>query len=179
MQVAARGERFAALGWIGLKPMHIGRTDPSDESVDRLVALDDRDVDDLQRILGKLRQCPADADRPSESGALEDKARSLLEDRRRRAEIFGATMFAEPAWEMLLILYSNGAGARVTQSSLSELSGASRSTAMRWIEFLDDRGLIRREPHPTDLRSTVVSVSEKGRQLLDLYLSDTRSFGQL
>ena len=69
--------------------MHIGRTDPSDEAADRLVALDERDVHDLQRILGKLRQCPADADRPSESGALEDKARSLLEDRRRRADACG------------------------------------------------------------------------------------------
>ena len=159
--------------------MHIGRTDPSDEAADRLVALDERDVHDLQRILGKLRQCPTEVDCGSESGALENKARNLLEDRRRRSEIFGATMFAEPAWEMLLILYSNGAGARVTQSSLSELSGASRSTAMRWIEFLGDRGLISREPHPTDLRSTVVSVSEKGRQLLGLYLSETRHFGQL
>lgn len=161
--------------------MHIGRTDPSDESVDRIVALDNRDVDDLQRILGKLRQCPSEQGRPAESSGsgLEERARNLLDNRRRRAAIFGATMFAEPAWEMLLILYSSGAGARVTQSNLGELSGASRSTAMRWIEFLEDRSLIRREPHPTDLRSNFVTLSERGRKLMDLYLSDTRYFGQL
>ena len=173
MQVAAQGGTFAALGMDWTHAMHIGRTDPLDDTADRLVSLDDRDVDDLQRILSKLQQCPSEPGRRPGGGGLEDKARALLDNRKRRATIFGATMFAEPAWEMLLILYSSGAGARVTQSSLSELSGASRSTAMRWIEFLDDRGLIRRDPHPTDLRSTVVSVSEKGRQLLDLYLSET------
>jgi DNA-binding MarR family transcriptional regulator len=173
VQVAARGGSFAALGWIGLTPMHIGRTDPSDDTVDRLVSLDDRDVDDLQRILGKLQQCPSEPGRESGGRGLEDKARSLLESRKRRAAIFGATMFAEPAWEMLLILYSSGQGARHTQSNLGELSGASRSTAMRWIEYLTDRELIRREPHPTDLRSNFVSLTDKGRQLLDLYLSET------
>jgi DNA-binding MarR family transcriptional regulator len=53
------------------------------------------------------------------------------------------------------------------------LSGASRSTAMRWIEFLAGRDLVRREDHPTDKRRNFVSLTEKGRHLLDLYLSET------
>jgi DNA-binding MarR family transcriptional regulator len=158
--------------------MHNDRSDIPD-NVYRLVSLDERDVEDLHRLLGKLR------DRSLEAGAkdsevpdgeelkLEQRARRLLENRRKRVAIFGAQMFAEPAWDMLLLLYLSGRGRRQTQSSLCELSGASRSTAMRWIEFLAGRDLVRREDHPTDKRRNFVSLTEKGRHLLDLYLSET------
>jgi DNA-binding MarR family transcriptional regulator len=149
------------------------------DNVYRLVSLDERDVDDLHRLLGKLRdRSPVsetpDAEVPDgEELKLEQRARRLLENRRRRIAIFGAQMFAEPAWDMLLLLFLSGRGRRQTQSSLCELSGASRSTAMRWIEFLAGRGLVRREDHPTDKRHNFVSLTEKGRHLLDLYLSET------
>jgi len=158
--------------------MHNERSDIPD-NVYRLVSLDERDVDDLHRLLGKLRdRSPVsetqDAEVPdSEELKLEQRARRLLENRRKRVAIFGAQMFAEPAWDMLLLLYLSGRGRRQTQSSLCELSGASRSTAMRWIEFLAGRGLVRREDHPTDKRQNFVSLTEKGRHLLDLYLSET------
>ena len=158
--------------------MYNERSDIPD-NVYTLVSLDERDVEDLHRLLGKLR------DRSLEAGAkdsevpdgeelkLEQRARRLLENRRKRVAIFGAQMFAEPAWDMLLLLYLSGRGRRQTQSSLCELSGASRSTAMRWIEFLAGRDLVRREDHPTDKRRNFVSLTEKGRHLLDLYLSET------
>jgi DNA-binding MarR family transcriptional regulator len=149
------------------------------DNVYRLVSLDERDVDDLHRLLGKLRdRSPVsetpDAEVPDgEELKLEQRARRLLENRRKRIAIFGAQMFAEPAWDMLLLLFLSGRGRRQTQSSLCELSGASRSTAMRWIEFLAGRGLVQREDHPTDKRHNFVSLTEKGRHLLDLYLSET------
>ena len=158
--------------------MHNDRSDIPD-NVYRLVSLDERDVEDLHRLLGKIRdRSPVsetqDAEVPdSEELKLEQRARRLLENRRKRVAIFGAQMFAEPAWDMLLLLYLSGRGRRQTQSSLCELSGASRSTAMRWIEFLAGRGLVRREDHPTDKRQNFVSLTEKGRHLLDLYLSET------
>jgi DNA-binding MarR family transcriptional regulator len=153
--------------------------DPSD-NVYRLVSLDGRDVEDLHRLLGKLRtpdlraaeEC--DAETPDgERASLEQRARGMLESRRRRVAIFGPQIFAEPAWDMLLILYLSGGGRRQTQTSLGELSGASRSTAMRWIDYLACRDLVRREEHPTDKRRNFVSLTEKGRNLLDLYLSET------
>ena len=153
--------------------------DPSD-NVYRLVSLDGRDVDDLHRLLGKLRQSGTppieeqDAEiLDSDRARLEQRARALLESRRRRVAIFGPQMFAEPAWDMLLILYLSGGGRRQTQTNLGELSGASRSTAMRWIDYLSCRDLLRREDHPNDKRRNFVSLTEKGRHLLDLYLSET------
>jgi DNA-binding MarR family transcriptional regulator len=144
----------------------------------RLVSLDERDVEALHRLLGKLRfgHLPAndeDGTSGSTHGELEQRARALLESRRRRTAIFGPQMFAEPAWDMLLVLYVNSGGRRQTQTSLGELSGATRSTAMRWIDFLAVRDLIQRDEHPTDRRRNFVSLTEKGRQLLDLYFSET------
>lgn len=159
--------------------MHDDHRSDIPDNVYRLVSLDERDVDDLHRLLGKLRdRSPAsgtqDAEVPDgEKLKLEQRARRLLENRRKRIEIFGAQMFAEPAWDMLLLLFLSGRGRRQTQSSLCELSGASRSTAMRWIEFLARRDLVRREDHPTDKRHNFVTLTEKGRHLLDLYLSET------
>ena len=158
--------------------MYNERSDIPD-NVYTLVSLDERDVEDLHRLLGKLRDRSLDSGAPDaevfdgEELKLEQRARRLLENRRKRIAIFGAQMFAEPAWDMLLLLFLSGRGRRQTQSSLCELSGASRSTAMRWIEFLAGRGLVRREDHPTDKRHNFVSLTEKGRHLLDLYLSET------
>lgn len=151
------------------------------EDEDRLVSLGPRDVADLKRLLAKLDPA-GDVSMPSErakghSGNDDQsrtrRVRQLLDQRRKRIAIFGRQMFAEPAWEMLLLLYLSETGQRLTQSSLTELSGASRSTGMRWIEYLADHGLVVREDHPTDKRRNFVNLSEKGRDLLNLYLSET------
>ena len=156
--------------------MHKGRPQaPADE--DRPVSLDPRDLEDLRRLIAKLgppappapSEVPADNDRQSFSGRVKE----LLFQRRKRSEIFGPQMFGEPGWDMLLELYADDGGRRHSQSSLCELSGASRSTAMRWIDYLAERGLIHREEHPTDKRRNFVGLSATGREMLELYLSET------
>ena len=148
----------------------------------KLVSLTTQDVEDLHRILAKLdphgRPSRISSARTSvrahnDSEPLVQRAQQLFENRRKRIAVFGPQMFAEPAWEMLLILYLSDGGPRHTQTSLTELSGASRSTGMRWIDFLDGQGLVRREEHPTDRRRNFVSLSDNGRNLLELYLSET------
>jgi DNA-binding MarR family transcriptional regulator len=44
---------------------------------------------------------------------------------------------------------------------------------MRWIDYLVRKGLAYREDHPTDKRRNFIALSDKGRQLLELYLSET------
>lgn len=153
--------------------------DLPETSADRFEPFDERDVEDLQRLLGKIRNALFEkaprGDAPASGSAAErneERARQQLQDRRKRAALFGQGMAAEPAWDMLLILYLSARG-RQTQSRLGELSGASRTTAMRWIDYLSDRELVEREAHPTDLRKNFVFLTEKGRRLLDLYLSET------
>lgn len=158
--------------------MHKERPQPF-ENEHRLVSLNRQDVEDLRRLLAKLSPAHLYAARKGEVRADNDsepllqRARDALEMRRKRIAIFGPQMFAEPAWEMLLILYLSEGGQRHSQSSLSELSGASRSTGMRWIDYLVGHGLMLREEHPTDKRRNFVNLSKNGRELLELYLSET------
>jgi DNA-binding MarR family transcriptional regulator len=145
------------------------------------VALSERDIAEAKRLLAIIAGAEPDV-RPTEherAPAQEDQdrlkpfARQLYEQRQKRIGLFGSQMFGEPAWEMLLILYLDEGSQRVLQTRLTELSGATRSTAARWIDYLIGRGFVRREGHPTDKRRSFVSLTDKGRNLLELYLSET------
>lgn len=148
-----------------------------------VVKLTRSDADEARRLLSLLS-----GDRPAGTGRLaaelwprhgadipllQRRARDILANRRRRHDIFGRAMFGEPAWEMLLLLYAMDSEARQTISRLADLAGASKSTALRWIDYLDAQRLIRREPHPTDRRAAFVELTEKGSRAVELYLSDT------
>lgn len=163
--------------------MNNGRPHPPDNE-HRLVSLDPRDLADLRRLVGKLqpedraaatepKREPAVAPGEKDSDLLRQRAVTILDNRRKRSAIFGRQMFAEPAWEMILVLYIDDRGRRHTQSSLAEVSGGSRSTGMRWIDYLLNEDLIIRDDHPTDKRRHIVQLSAKGRELVELYLSET------
>jgi DNA-binding MarR family transcriptional regulator len=108
---------------------------------------------------------------------LRARAREIVESRQQRLQLFGAGMFTETAWDLLLLLYLGQPGARQTISSLALAAGSSKSTAIRWFAYLEHRKLAQREPHPTDKRAAFVSLTEKGRDLLDAYLAGTLTNG--
>ena len=153
------------------------RTDP------HTITFTERDVEDASRLLSIIAggkpepQATPPPGRVDLSQADEDRlktcARRLYEERQRRSLHFGSQMFGEPAWEILLILYLEDGGERQSQARLVELSGASRSTGQRWVDHLVRKDLARREEHPTDKRRNFISLSDKGRDLLNLYLSET------
>ncbi len=101
-------------------------------------------------------------------------ARAILEDRKRRCQIFNPGMFGEPGWDLLLNLYvMDRDGPRLTIGKLAQLAGVSLSTGLRWMEYLKDQGLITRVDHPTDARTAFVALTDKAREALGLYLSQT------
>lgn len=159
--------------------MNYGPDQQADEEP-TLVKLSRRDVQDARRLLTVLLNGDADAAFAGrtlpgvsvDSNSLDRRAREIFARRQRRINHFGKAMFGEPAWEMVLLLYMTNTGPRLTVSRLAELSGASRSTALRWIDYLEDRELVRREAHPTDKRAAFVELSAKGRRMLDTYLSE-------
>jgi DNA-binding MarR family transcriptional regulator len=154
--------------------------DPSEDDTGpdvRLVPLTRRDLDDAHRLFSLL----TDAAQPRAGGTSEEpsherlleRAREIFRHRRKRLEIFGRGMFGEPAFEMLLLLYIAQSGNRYTAGQLGQLSGASKSTASRWIDYLEREQWIQRRPHPTDLRLAFVTLTDKGIQRIELYLSET------
>lgn len=107
---------------------------------------------------------------------LIERARRTYVDRARRARIFNDGMFGEPAWDMLLALYVTDTGQRHTVSGLISLAGVPYTTAQRWLDFLEKKEeLVARRPSATDGRVFIIELTEKARDALDLYFSDSSS----
>ena len=138
-----------------------------------------REIDNAERMLSTFEPLepnvkikPGGGTCRSETGdgeLLQKQALEILALRRRRHSVFGKAMFGEPAWEMLLLLY--GLGIRQTVTRLAEHACASKSTSIRWIDYLEAQRLVAREQHPTDKRVVYVDLTEKGRERIRLYLS--------
>ena len=159
---------------------------PSDAETKRTVTLSHKDLSaarHLLRLLLGVDQAPSDdllRPQPTRRSA-ETQRTSLLtlaqdefHNRRRRVSVFGQSMFGEAAWDMLLALYIlDMSGQRQTVGSLLHFSGTPMSTAKRWLDFLSAHDLVRREAHPTDRRTAFIGLSDRARQKLDLYFSET------
>lgn len=92
--------------------------------------------------------------------------------RRMRTEIFGAELFAEPGWDILLDLYAAHArGCRVQITSLAPMSGVPSSTARRWARKLVALELVVQERDPRDHRLTFLKLSARGLGLMSHYFA--------
>ena len=148
----------------------------------KLVELSDQDLQAVRRLLSLLNPPESsvehsEAHRPkSHHASLVRKANAILVERRRRVDAFGSAMFGEPAWEILLLLYVMDSGPRQTIGALAKLAGITKSTALRWLEYLEGRQLIHKRSHPTDKRAAFVELTSRGRTLLEAYLSEAFIF---
>jgi DNA-binding MarR family transcriptional regulator len=94
--------------------------------------------------------------------------RTILKLRANRRKVFGADLFGEASWDMLLELYdADFTGRRISVSSLCFASGVPQTTALRWIKILEREGQIKRTPDPRDGRRYFVELTESARTALD------------
>lgn len=101
-----------------------------------------------------------------------NEAGNVYQMRRRRERYFPTDFFGEPAWDMLLDLYSrNGTGEPVSVSSACIAASVPPTTALRWLRLLEDRGFVQRSQHSNDSRVTLISLTEFGQRQLKLFLS--------
>ena len=137
------------------------------------VELSPRDREDAARLLSLLLgEGVVEARRQDMS--LIQLAESIIEARRRRSEVFNPAMFGEPAWELLLTLFvMDRAGPRLTIGRLAQVAGTKLTTALRWLDYLEDQAFIQREQHPTDARTAFIELTDKAREALRVYLSGT------
>ena len=150
-----------------------------DDGMESTVILSESDAREAVRLLGLLTDAldkkegsGDDSPEPISRSELLLRARVVINSRRHRFRYFKRSMFGEPAWDMLLALYiiepSEG---RQSISQLAERVETPLSTTVRWIDYLEREKLVEREPHPTDKRVIFIRLSEKGRELIDGYLS--------
>jgi DNA-binding MarR family transcriptional regulator len=48
------------------------------------------------------------------------------------------------------------------------------TVALRWLDYLEEQGLIDRNPNPSDHRTVCVQISNNGRDAMDRYLMQMR-----
>lgn len=135
--------------------------------------LSDRDAAHIMRLLKLLEEGSLGnscyTDDVLERACL---ARRIFELRALRREHLAPAMFGEPAWDILLALYSGLPGRQPNVTALAEAIHAPATSTMRWIDYLESQGLVAREPSPFDRRVVIAQLTTKGRQSLDSYLSE-------
>lgn len=104
----------------------------------------------------------------------------LLMARRLREEVLGASLFSDPAWDILLDVYAGEArGVKIQISSLAPMSGIPSSTARRWADKLVRLGLLERERDEKDRRQTYVRLSRYGHTRIRLFITRLIAKGPL
>lgn len=99
-------------------------------------------------------------------------ASGIYRARRRRDKMLDGELFGEPAWDMMLALYClPQRGERLGVTSLCYAANVAQTTGLRVQTALAERGLIERRQEPSDARRQLISLTEKGRMLLEGYLA--------
>lgn len=100
----------------------------------------------------------------------------ILKFRRLREEVFGADLFADPAWDMLLDLYgAHLASHRVSVSSLCVAAAVPATTALRWIKNLEDKDFLSRRPDPLDARRIYIELTDVALDRLTRFFANVRT----
>lgn len=139
----------------------------SDESTSRQIADLRERLSIAVRIADSLVPPPV---RNDGHAVTEHYVRSIVRFRRQRDSFFRADLFADPAWDMLLVLYAAALGQyRVSVSALCVGAAVPQTTALRWMKQLEDEGLIARRQDPTDGRRQFVMLTDKALQAMNAY----------
>jgi len=106
----------------------------------------------------------------SGSGEWGRIARSQIRARAARADFFKASLFSDPAWDILLELFAaEQEGRRISISAAGLTAQIPLTTALRWINALEREGLVERVADPTDARRTFLGLSDKGLRAMTHY----------
>lgn len=100
----------------------------------------------------------------------------MLHLRRLRTKFLPATLFHEPAWEILLVLHGHDNDAE--PMSLKEVSaevGAPFTTTQRWVDHMVKSNLISRAECGSDRRRIQLSLTPECRKRLDDYFTSARA----
>jgi hypothetical protein len=98
--------------------------------------------------------------------------RQAIRARRLRDQYFGAGLFEDPAWDMLLDLFAAELErAQVSVSSLCIAAAVAPTTALRWIARMTDAGLFERQPDPFDRRRAFMGLSRRASVGMRTYVA--------
>ena len=101
------------------------------------------------------------------------KTIELYRERRRRERIFSFDIFGEPAWDILLDLFScHLQSKRISVTSVCIAANVAPTTALRWVSELEEIKLIERFDSETDRRVKWVRLTDSAsKMMLDYFKS--------
>jgi DNA-binding transcriptional ArsR family regulator len=122
----------------------------------------------------RLQLVGASEGQQKEDTSLSVPARHYLKARRLREGLFPEGLFADPAWDMLLDLFASRLeGSRVCVSSACSAAIVPQTTALRWVDRLEECGLLERHPDPADSRRIYLELTELATWRIELWLKAT------
>lgn len=136
-------------------------------------------LDAMQDLLNEVREASGgdafghvDVSASSRQMEALEIARKAYNDRRGRCNFFDSkNLFGEPAWDILLDLFIRQASSeRVLVKSACIGAAAPATTALRWINALEEQGLLTVTIDPDDRRSKLVSLTPRGFESMLRYL---------
>jgi hypothetical protein len=140
--------------------------DSPEADAGRLLALSE----EVSRIAGALTRlsiglsaslqqvCPSS--KPNEPHVLLKRIKWLIDARRKRASYIAPDLLGEPAWDILLdLLRAELSFERLSVATACSAAGAPTSTGLRWLNALEQRGLVLRQGDQRDANSTFLVLS--------------------
>ncbi|MFM2099323.1 MAG: hypothetical protein RLZZ366_862 [Pseudomonadota bacterium] len=98
--------------------------------------------------------------------------RLMLRLRRLRDSYFDPSLFADPAWDMLLdLLAARIEGDQVAVSSLCIAAAVPPTTALRWLKAMTDHGLFERHADPLDGRRIFIRLTDAATRAMGKYFA--------
>ena len=108
----------------------------------------------------------------SQPGPTCAQLKQLLKARRARADFFGAHLFADPAWDILLLAYvALLEQDRLLISTLCRTIITPATTSLRWIKALETEGWIVQRDDPMDRSRAWLELSTAGKIGMERYLT--------
>lgn len=129
---------------------------------------------ELHRIEGALERLRgAIAPPPGNSPSVTPKQlRLMIKARRAREQMLGSHHFADPAWDILLEAYlAHMTQIRLSVSGLCQSSAVPVTTALRWVQKLEQDGWLERKDDPFDGRRSWIELTAEGSERLSRYFA--------
>jgi DNA-binding MarR family transcriptional regulator len=102
---------------------------------------------------------------------LATRIRRLLKARRARDRFFGRNLFADPAWDILLEAYAASLlEQRTSVTALCNAAAVPATTALRWLNKLEQERMLQRRQDPLDSRRTWIELTPAAVTMMRDYL---------
>jgi DNA-binding MarR family transcriptional regulator len=141
----------------------------SDETL--LQPLSSNEIRELRVLLQREQKGLRDASSQDFTQGVEQRidhtmlAERIYQARRHRDRVFDDSLFADPAWDLMLYLFIRSQHAeQVSVSSACHAAGVPEATALRYLKTLTERGYTERSNHAHDRRVTNVKISNLGNR---------------